>query len=73
MFAADATIAQAIAGADSTNGPTNVVVCNASALAYAVEAQLVSLVPTAYWCVDSTGTSKQVTTALGTDTACPAS
>lgn len=72
MFAADATIARAIAAADSTNGAGGVA-CNTATggTAYAVEAQLVS--STAYWCIDSAGNAKQVTTALGVATACPAS
>ena len=71
MFSADTTITRAITGADSTNGSGSIV-CNASATAYAVEAQLVSNTSN-WWCVDSTGNAKQVTTALGTNTACPAS
>ena len=71
MFVADATIKRAIEAADSTNGPGGVVACNAIATEYAVEAQLVS--STAYWCVDSLGNAKQVTTVLGADTVCPTS
>ncbi len=69
MFSADATITRAVAGADSTNG-SGTVVCNSSATAYAVSAQLVSNTNN-WWCIDSTGNAKQVTTALGASTVCP--
>jgi len=73
MFVADATIARAIEAADDTNGLAGAVACNTATdgTAYAVAAQLVS--STAYWCVDSVGNAKQVTTALGAGTVCPAS
>lgn len=44
-------------------------VCNSTASAYAVQANLST--SGQYWCVDSTGKSKAETTALGTATVCP--
>lgn len=49
------------------------VVCNDDAGAYAVEALLPGAGGSNRWCVDSLGTSAQRTTALGTNTVCPAS
>jgi type IV pilus assembly protein PilA len=69
LFAADATILKATAGADAANG-AGTVVCNSTTSAYAVAAQLLTD-NTKYWCVDSTGTAKQLSAALGTATACP--
>ncbi len=43
---------------------------NSSATAYAAAGKLISD-STKYWCVDSTGASKQITSALGTATVCP--
>ena len=46
------------------------IVCGGSATAYAVKAELNG--DTAYWCVDSVGTSKSVNGAIGTSvTVCP--
>lgn len=53
---------------DSTNGSGSVV-CNDSATAWAVQAQLVAST-TQYYCVDSTGAAEDTTTALGTNTTC---
>ena len=69
MFWVDTTIRKALAGANSANGD-GVVVCNASATAYAVAATL-SSDGTRQWCVDSTGSSSKSTNALNTDTVCP--
>lgn len=44
-------------------------VCNSSATAYAVQANLATAGQ--YWCVDSTGKSKSETAALGVATVCP--
>ncbi|MFA5997894.1 MAG: type II secretion system protein [Candidatus Paceibacterota bacterium] len=67
----DGTITKAIAGAEVANG-TGTIVCNNTVSAYAISSPLSS--DTAkYWCVDSTGFAGQRTTALGTDTVCPAS
>jgi prepilin-type N-terminal cleavage/methylation domain-containing protein len=52
------TIANAINAANTANGTNGTVTCNSSATAYAVQAQLMND-PTKYWCVDSTGNSKQ--------------
>lgn len=68
MFSADTTIKNQITNAESANG-SGTVACNSSATAYAVESPLVSDT-TKYWCVDSLGDSKEVSTALST-TACP--
>lgn len=52
----------------ATNYPGGTtLVCNASASAYAVQANLA----TGYWCVDSMGKSKANAAALGTATVCP--
>ncbi len=46
------------------------IVCGSNGSAYAIKAELNG--DTAYWCVDSTGASKQVTGAIGTSvTVCP--
>ncbi len=60
----DATI-QAMRDSGSSTG-----VCNDSSTAWAIAAPLYSDT-SAYWCVDSTGVAKKVTTALGTNTQCP--
>ena len=44
--------------------------CNASATAYAVQANLLSETGQ-YWCVDSVGNSRKSGTALGAGTVCP--
>jgi prepilin-type N-terminal cleavage/methylation domain-containing protein len=67
MFYADTTIRQAIASAESANG-ASVVTCGATTSAYAVSSPLST--SGQYWCVDSTGASKQ-TTAVLTGTVCP--
>ncbi len=46
------------------------VVANATSTAYAVQAPLRNP-SNAFWCVDSSGNSRQSTTALGTNTICP--
>lgn len=71
LFAGDTTIAKAITNAESANG-TGTVVCNNSLVAYAVSSPLSSNTAR-FWCVDSTGGSSNSTTALGTNTVCPAS
>ncbi len=65
----DATIVKAVTGAQNASGAAANVVCNSTPSAYAVSAQLTAVSGT-YWCVDSTGTAKQETAALGTLTAC---
>jgi prepilin-type N-terminal cleavage/methylation domain-containing protein len=67
----DATIVKAIAGAQAANGGT-ALTCNNSTTAYAISSKM-SADPTRYWCVDSTGGTSKSTTALGTNTVCPAS
>ena len=64
-----APIKKATDAADLANGE-GTVVCNSSATAYLVQAQLVAD-PTKYWCVDSSGNAKQESSAVvGTVTAC---
>lgn len=64
LFAADATIAKAIAGADAANG-SGTVTCNNSTTAYAVQAGLLSGIGgNMYWCVDSTGNAKSEASAM---------
>ncbi len=54
---------------DGTKYPSGTtLVCNSSATAYAVQANLAT--SGQYWCVDSLGNSKSKTTALGSATAC---
>ena len=65
----DATILKAIAGAKGANGGTDLT-CNNSTTEYAIASKMASD-STKYWCVDSTGTAKQTTVALGTATVCP--
>ncbi len=58
---------------NTANYPSNtVLVCNVDSTgsAYALQGNLTG---GGYWCVDSKGTSKAVTTALSTNTVCPAS
>ncbi|NCA80699.1 MAG: type II secretion system protein [Sphingobacteriia bacterium] len=62
------TIAQMRASANNSSGGTTV--CNAAASAWAAQAPIKA---GGFWCVDSTGASKAVTTALSTNTVCPAS
>lgn len=73
MFAADTNISKAIAHADSING-TGVSNCNSKATApmqYAVSVQLVAD-NTKWWCVDSSGNSRQEGAALVAGvTVCP--
>lgn len=71
LFAADTTIAKAITGAGTAAGGIANVACNNSTSAYAVAAKLTTPTTATYWCVDSTGTAHQTTTALGTATVCP--
>ncbi|MSU74649.1 type II secretion system protein [Candidatus Kaiserbacteria bacterium] len=70
MFIADTTIQNSIKAADSANG-AGVMVCNASATAYAVSSPLLTTAGT-FWCVDSTGFAGSKGTPLGTNTICPA-
>lgn len=58
LFAADATIANAIVAADSANG-AETVVCHNTTSAWAISANLVS--DGTAWCVDSTGASESIT------------
>ncbi|HVU06669.1 MAG TPA: type II secretion system protein [Candidatus Paceibacterota bacterium] len=70
MFAADSTIANQIAGVKNTSGATQVI-CGTNAnpaTAWAISARLVSNTGQ-YWCVDSTGASKQESAAI-TGSAC---
>lgn len=55
----DATIAKAVAAADTANG-TRSVGCASDGTSYVVAAELSATPAAAYWCVDSTGNSKQV-------------
>ena len=57
MFS-NATIANALAGADNANGTGNVG-CAATATTYVVASAL-QATTTAYWCVDNTGVAKYV-------------
>lgn len=65
----DPTVAKALGDIQTAAGtaPT----CNASATAYAASSPLYSD-STKFWCADSIGFMRQVTTALGTSTVCPA-
>ncbi len=58
---------------DGTNYPSGTtIVCGSNSTAYAIKATLNNGGTAAYWCVDSTGASKQVTGAIGSSvTACP--
>ena len=67
---ADATVVKAMAGADSANGAGAAPTCTAIATAYAVSSQMLAD-NTKYWCVDSTGVSKQESAAPGAVTVCP--
>ena len=64
----NSVVAAMIASADSASGGTTV--CNPSASAWAAQTPLKA---GGYWCVDSTGASKGVSTALSTNTVCPTS
>jgi prepilin-type N-terminal cleavage/methylation domain-containing protein len=57
----------------AVNYPSNTApVCGSSATAYAIKQVLNNSGTAAYWCVDSTGTTKQVTGAIGAAvTVCP--
>lgn len=67
---ADANVAAGIAAADDANGEGSTD-CDASATAYAIQAQLVSD-NTQYYCVDSTGVAETSTTAKAADAVvCP--
>ena len=67
MFA-DAGLVPYVTGTNYPSGTT--IVCGGSATAYAVKAELNG--DTAYWCVDSVGTSKSVSGAIGASaTVCP--
>jgi len=66
----DSKIAEGTAAADSANG-SGTVDCDASATAWAIDAQLVANTAQ-YYCVDSTGTAQTGTTAKGaSDYVCP--
>jgi len=69
MFAADKTIAIAIADADTAN-KSGVVVCNSTPTAYAVSAQF-AINFSQYWCIDSMGREKRQIETLGLSTVCP--
>ncbi len=64
------TITNALAAIDSANG-AGVSICTSGANTYMVASQLISD-NTKYWCVDSTGQKKELTSApANTATACP--
>jgi prepilin-type N-terminal cleavage/methylation domain-containing protein len=63
-------VATILAGVDTANG-AGAVVCNSAAGAYAIQSVLVSVTPTAYYCVDSAGAAKTGTAVLGAATVCP--
>lgn len=66
----DATVAKAIANADSANG-AGAMICGNTSTAYAAESQLTTNTAD-YWCVDSTGAAKQETAASAAGfTVCP--
>ncbi len=65
----NATVVAALAAATSASGTT--AVCNDAADAWAASVAIKSD-PTKYWCVDSLGTSRQASSALGSATVCPA-
>ena len=68
MFADSASgMAQYTSSANYPSGTT--IVCNSSASAYAVQANLST--SGQYWCVDSRGKSEAKTAALGAAVACP--
>ena len=68
----DTLIQKAITAAVKANGGTPAV-CGDSTTAYAIQVKLVAPSPTAYWCVDSSGTAKQGTAIMvAGDTVCPA-
>lgn len=70
LFVLDATIADTILPKiDSDNG-SGTLLCRGSATAWAVKSQLTADT-TQYFCVDSTGTAKQSTSATLTTTVCP--
>lgn len=62
---AEPTIARSVAATDVTNG-AGAVVCNSTALGYAVSSALLAGVGgNMFWCVDSTGNSRSHPAALG--------
>ena len=63
------TVAAALSAAGSSSGTT--AVCNNIAGAWAASVAL-KTDNTKYWCVDSLGTSRQASSALGSATVCPA-
>ncbi|MDE1965978.1 MAG: type II secretion system protein [Patescibacteria group bacterium] len=66
----DTTIANAITGADTDNGPTKSVLCSSNSSGFMVAAQLMT--SNDYWCVDSTGVATDTaSTPDVTGTACP--
>ena len=71
---ANANVVAALTAALTAAGSASTVadVCNNAAGAWAAAVPLKTL-STNYWCVDSLGTSALRTTALSTNTACPAS
>jgi len=58
---AQATIQKAIVATDVSNG-TGVIICGAKATEYAIASQLVAD-STKYWCIDSSGTAKKLSSA----------
>lgn len=72
--ATNPTMYTMLVAANTANGgdAAATVLCNSTAAAWAAEARLVPLTPTAqYYCVDSTGIGEVNTTSKGTATACP--
>ncbi len=66
----DPVITDAIAGADTDNGPSKSVLCSSTATGYMAAAQLVTT--NDYWCVDSTGAAVDTaSTPDVTGTVCP--
>ena len=63
----DVTIQNALKGAKNAIGTESA--CNVTPTTYVIQAPLTS----GFWCIDSTGAAKKVTTALGTSATCPAS
>lgn len=62
VFAADATVANAIVATNLVNG-AGTVTCNNTSTAYAVQAQLLND-NTKYWCIDSKGSAKEEAAAM---------
>jgi prepilin-type N-terminal cleavage/methylation domain-containing protein len=62
---ADATIVKAVSGAiTASNNTAANAVCGNSTSAYAISVKLTSPTTATYWCVDSTGTAKSITTQI---------